>query len=59
LSGINGGRLHWSCEGLMPSVGECQVGEARVGGWMGEDPYRSRGREDRIGGFRDREQEGE
>ena len=34
-----------------PSVGECQRGKVGVGGWVGEHPHRSRGREDRIGGF--------
>jgi hypothetical protein len=28
-----------------PSVGECQGVEVGVGGWTGEHPHRSRGRE--------------
>jgi hypothetical protein len=35
-------RVLWPCEGLMPSVGECQDGEARVGRWVGEQSHRSR-----------------
>ena len=27
-----------------PSLGECQGGEVRVGGWMGEHAHRSKGR---------------
>jgi hypothetical protein len=34
-----------------PSVGKCQGREAGVAGWMEEQPHRSRGREDGIGGF--------
>ena len=34
-----------------PSVGERQGGEVGVGGWVGEHPHRSSGREDGIGGF--------
>ena len=34
-----------------PSVGECQGGEAGVGGWVEEHPYRGRIRGDRIGGL--------
>jgi hypothetical protein len=33
------------------NVGECQGGEATLGGWVGEYPHRSKGRGDRIGGF--------
>jgi hypothetical protein len=35
-----------------PRVGECQVDEVGVGGWVEEHPHRSRGREDGIGGLR-------
>jgi hypothetical protein len=34
-----------------PIIGEFDVGEARVGGWMGKYPHRSRGREDGIRNF--------
>ena len=34
-SGINRRRSTWSCEGLIPHVGECQGGEEGVGGWEG------------------------
>jgi hypothetical protein len=27
-----------------PSVGKCQGGKTRVGGWVGEHPHRGRGR---------------
>jgi hypothetical protein len=33
-----------------PTVGECQGGEVRVGGW-GKYPHRIRGKRDGIGGF--------
>jgi hypothetical protein len=33
------------------SVGECQGGEAGVGGWVGEHPHRSKGRGDEIVSF--------
>ena len=39
------------CEGLIPNVGECQDGEARVGGWLGEHLHRSRGKGDGIEGL--------
>ena len=39
------------------SGGECQGGEARVGGWVGEHPHRRMGREDGIGGFQRGNQE--
>jgi hypothetical protein len=44
LSGINGMRGPWSCEGSCPSVGECQDDESGVSGWVGEHDHRSRGR---------------
>ena len=33
------------------SIGEFQGREAEVGSWVGEHPFRSRGRTDGIGGF--------
>jgi hypothetical protein len=33
LSSINRRRGPWSCEGSMPSVGECHDRKAGVGGW--------------------------
>jgi hypothetical protein len=38
-----------SLKAQCPSVGECQGNEARVGGWVGEHPHRSRGMEEEIG----------
>jgi hypothetical protein len=35
---------------LCLSVGECEVREAGVCGWVGEHPHRSRGREMERGG---------
>jgi hypothetical protein len=34
-----------------PSVGECQGGEAGVGGWAGEHPHRSWERKGGVEGF--------
>jgi hypothetical protein len=34
-----------------PIVGECQVGEVGVSGWVREHPHRSKERGDGIGGF--------
>ena len=55
LLGIKGKRGPWSCEGLMPSVGECQHEEAGVGRWLGEHPHRRRedGGYDRV--FKERD----
>jgi hypothetical protein len=36
LSNINGRRVPWSCEGLMPHEGECQDREVGMGGWVEE-----------------------
>jgi hypothetical protein len=36
---------------IFANVGECQGREVGVGEWVGEHPYRSREREDWIGGF--------
>jgi hypothetical protein len=55
LSSINGRRGPWAYEGSIdaPSVGELRAGKWEwVGGWVEENPYRSRGREDGIGSFR-------
>jgi hypothetical protein len=41
-----------SVKAQCPSVGEFKGKEAGVGGWVEEHSHRSRGREDRIGGFR-------
>jgi hypothetical protein len=41
ISGRRGPRF---CEGSCPRVGECQGGEAGVGGWVEIHLYRSRGR---------------
>jgi hypothetical protein len=35
-----------------PSSGECQDGDAEVGGWVGEHPHKIRPRWDGIEGFR-------
>ena len=35
----------------MPQCRGIEEGEVGVGGWVEEHPYRSRGREDGIGGF--------
>jgi hypothetical protein len=59
LLGINGRRGPCSCEGLMPSVGECQGTEVGVGGWVGEHPYRSSGRGVGIGSLQCGNWEGE
>jgi hypothetical protein len=34
-----------------PSVWECQGGKTAVGEWIGDHPYRGKGKEDGIGGF--------
>jgi hypothetical protein len=44
---------------LCPSVGECQGREAEMGGWMGGNLHRSRGRGDGIGSFRERTGKGD
>jgi hypothetical protein len=36
-----------------PSVGEFEVREVGVGGWVREHPHRSRRRDNGIGGFRE------
>jgi hypothetical protein len=46
-----GGEAHGPVKVRCLSEGECQDREAGVGGWVGEYPHRSRGREDSIGGF--------
>jgi hypothetical protein len=46
-----GGEALGPVKARCPSVRECQGGEVGVGGWVGEHPHRSRGREDGIGGF--------
>ena len=53
LSGINGRRGPWSCEGLMP---QCRgmPGQGSGSGWVGEQ-----GSGDRIGGLWRRNQERE
>jgi hypothetical protein len=40
-----------------PSVGECQGGEAGVGGWVGVHLHKSSGMGDDIGGFQGVSQE--
>jgi len=42
---INGRRGYWSCEGPVPSIGECQGQEAGVG------ELGSKGRREEIGYF--------
>jgi hypothetical protein len=37
-----GGEALGPVKALCPIVGECQGGEAGVGRWVGEHPYRSR-----------------
>jgi hypothetical protein len=39
-----GGEALGPVEARGPSVGGCQSGEGGVGRWVGEHPYRSRGR---------------
>ena len=34
-----------------PSIGKFEGGEVGVGGWVGENPHRSRGKGDGIGSF--------
>jgi hypothetical protein len=46
-----GGHSFGPEKALCPSVWEYQGREVGVGGWVGEDPGRSRGRENGIGGF--------
>jgi hypothetical protein len=41
-------------EAQCPSIGKYQGREAGVGGWVGEHPYRGKGREDGVMGFRGR-----
>jgi hypothetical protein len=41
LSGSNGKTGPWSCDDLMPSLGECQGVEARVTGRVGKHPHKS------------------
>jgi hypothetical protein len=45
-----GGEALGSVKTLCPGVGECEAGEAGVGGWMGDQSHGSRGRRDDIGG---------
>jgi hypothetical protein len=40
-----------SVKDQFPNVGECEGGEAGVGGWVEAHPHKSRWREDGIGGF--------
>ena len=40
-----GGEALGPVEVLRPSIGEPEVGEERMGGWVGEHPHRNRGRE--------------
>jgi hypothetical protein len=40
-----GGKMLGSVKTQCLSVGECQGEEVRVGGWVGEHPHRSRGRD--------------
>ena len=50
-----GGEVLSPMKAQCPSVGKCQGREAGVGGWVGEHPYRSRGRGmDRV--FQERKQ---
>jgi hypothetical protein len=51
LVGHHGRRGPWSCEGLMPIVGECQDQEAGVGGLV------SKGSGERTGDFQRGSQE--
>ena len=54
MSYINGRRGPWSYEGSIDA--QCrgiEGGDVGVGGWVGEHPHRSRGREDGIGGFQE------
>jgi hypothetical protein len=58
LSGINGRRGPWFYECLIDA--QCRRIEGReVGsGWVEENPHRSKGREDGIGGFQEWEKPG-
>jgi hypothetical protein len=51
LSGINGRKGPWFCEGLMNPCRGIEGREAGVGGWVEEHPHRSRGRGYGVGGL--------
>ena len=47
-----GGEALGSVKAWCPNVGECECGKVGMGWWVEENPHRSRGRGDVIGGIR-------